>query len=150
MQELKVRIQDAKVVEGVLKELGATFERETDFTDTYFNQSPGEVLKTTEGNEGISLMALRAEDGRFKITKKEAIVDLEKTKNELSLKYGVKRILKGRRRYFSLPNFKVTLNFIENLGDFLILTGDNPIKEFIEGELGIKNPEYITVSFDNL
>lgn len=149
-QELKIRLEKPDEVLTRLETLGAVPEGETEFTDTYFNQPPHEVLKITESDGGISLVALHAEDGKFRITKKEAIEDLEKIKNELSSKYGVKRILKGRRQYFSFIDFKITFNFIDGLGNFLILTGNNPNKEFIEDTLGIKDPEYITVSFDNL
>lgn len=149
-QELKIRLEKPEEVEAKLKTLAAISEGTTEFTDTYFSQPIGEVLKTTESDEGISLVALRAEDGKFRITKKEAIGDLEKIKNELSSKYRIKRILKGHRRYFSLAGFKITLNFIDTVGNFLILTGENPTKEFIEETLGIENPEYISVSFDNL
>lgn len=150
LQELKVRLKESEEVETRLKELGAVSERETEFTDTYFNQPAGEVLKITEDEEGVSLMALQAEDGKFQITKKESIQNVEEVRKEFSSKYGVRRTLKGQRKYFSLADFKITLNFIEGLGNFLVLTGDHPTKEFIEEKLGVKNPEYITVSFDQL
>lgn len=145
-----MRIQDAEEIESALKRLGAVFEGETSFTDTYFDQPLGRVLKITENKEGTFLVSLHAKDGKFRITKKEAIEDSEKIKNELSAKYGIRRILKGRRQYFNLADFKISLNSIDGLGNFLILTGNNPNKEFIEDTLGIKDPEYITVSFDNL
>lgn len=149
-QELKVRLEKPEEIEAKLKELSTVFIEEAEFADTYFNRPAGEVLKITEDEEGTSLMALQAEDGKFRITKKESIQDIVEAKNELSAKYGIKHILKGRRKYFSLADFKITLNLIEDVGNFLIVTGENPTKEFVEGKLEIKNPEYITVSFDNL
>jgi hypothetical protein len=75
---------------------------------------------------------------------------MKKLKNDLTNKYGIKRILKGRCRNFQLDEFMITLNFIEAVGEFLILIGENPTEKFITEKLGIKNPEYIRVSFDEL
>jgi len=43
----------------------------------------------------------------------------------------------------------IILNSFDDIGDFIIVTGEKPSKEFIEKELGIKNPEYVTIPFSD-
>jgi adenylate cyclase class IV len=64
--------------------------------------------------------------------------------------YGIKHTLQGNRTIYQLNDFKIILNYMDNIGDFLILTGKKPTEEFVTENLGINNPEYIRVSFDEI
>lgn len=150
LQELKLRIRDRKAIEELLLQKGATFSDETFFVDTYFNQPPGKVLKLTQKKNGTFVTIFQENHGKFDLVKDELASNVEELKKQYTEEYGIKRIMKGIRRYFQFGNYALTLNLIENVGDFLIVTGENPTKEFVENELGIKHPEYITVSFDQI
>lgn len=149
-QELKIRISNHKEVAKKLEELGATFVGEENFTDTYFTQPKGVVLKISTTSNRSSVLNLNSVDGKFEIISNEKIENIENAKKELSKKYGIKATLKGKRRFYMLNDLKITIYLIENLGEFLILTGANPAEEFITKNLGIKNPNYVKVSFDEL
>lgn len=149
-EELKIRIYDSKSMEKKLLEVGARFVDETDFVDTYFNQPEGKVLKVVKKNTGYFLNIFHAVKGKFEVVKDQQIKNPEKKKMELLSQYGIKCVLKGKRKFFQLQNYKITFNLIDNVGKFLIITGENPSKSFVEKELGIEKPEYINVSFDAL
>lgn len=150
LQELKIRISNYQEVEERLKKLGALFITESDFIDTYFNQSRDEVLKITTTENNSLLINLNSVNGKFGIVSKQSIENVDKLKKELSDKYGIRAVLQGKRRRFKLEDLEITINFIDEVGEFLILTGENPTEDFIVDKLGIKNPEYIRVSFDEL
>ncbi len=150
MQELKIKITTSQEIEEKLNNVGATFVGEEIFTDTYFNQPQGEVLKLANINEGYFLIALKAVDGKFDMIKNQAIENADPVKIELANEYGIKCILSGKRRIFQLESYKIILNHIDNVGEFLILTGINPTPDFIINKIGVQNPEYINVAFDEL
>ena len=64
--------------------------------------------------------------------------------------YGIKKALTNIRRFFRYKDLTITTNQFKNIGQFLIIEGDNPSLAFVKEVLGIKNPEVITDSFDNL
>lgn len=150
MQELKVRISSPQEIEDKLKKLGAVFQSETFFVDIYFKQPSGKVLKISDGKEGPFLFVIEKRGDNFEIVKREKVENVEELREELSVKHGVKKVLRGILRFFSLNDYKITIDVIDNVGNFLIVTGENPTKDFVEKKLGIQNPEYITVSFDDL
>jgi adenylate cyclase class IV len=149
-EELKIRIHDYKKVEENLIRLGANFSEEIDVIDTYFNQPRGIVLKITEDDRGDFLVNLKLKNGKFGILKYERIKDVENVKKELTNKFGVKCILKKKRRFFDFDNYTININIIEDVGEFLILEGENLSSRIITEKLKIKNPEFVTVSFDEL
>jgi len=149
-EELKIRIRDYKKVEENLVKCGAKFSEEIDVVDTYFRQPVGEVLKITEDNRGNFLVNLKSKDGKFEIVKYEPIDNIDRVKSDLTKKFGVKCVLKKKRRFFDFENYKININFIEDVGEFLIVEGENLAREIITEKLKIKNPEFITVSFDEL
>ncbi len=149
-EELKIRIQNYKKVEENLIKLGAKFSKEINVVDTYFKQPVGEVLKITEDDKGNFLVNLKSKDGKFEIVKYEPIDDVDKIKYELTKKFGIKCVLKKKRRFFDFENYKININLIEGVGEFLIVEGENLTPEIITEKLKIKNPEFITVSFDEL
>lgn len=150
VEELKIRIRDYKKVEKNLIKLGAKFSEEIDVVDTYFKQPTGKVLKITEDNRGNFLVNLKSENGKFKIVKYEPIDNVDRVKSELTKKFSVKCVLKKKRRFFDFENYKININLIEDVGKFLIVEGENLAPEIITEKLKIKNPEFVTVSFDDL
>ncbi len=149
-QELKIRINNLALVENKLKELGAIFVKEEQFVDTYFNQPPGSVLKIVTAEHFSNLVKLESQDGKFRVISKTFIENVESEKTQLSSEFGIKSVLQGKRIYFELEDLKITISLIDEIGQFLILTGANPSEDFVTEKLGIKNPEYIRVSFDEL
>lgn len=149
-EELKIRIHDYKTVEKNLKKLGAKFTEEINVIDTYFKQPSGEVLKITEDDKGNFLVNLKLKEGKFQILKYEKISDVDKLKKQLTHKFGIKCVLKKKRRFFDFGKYMININLIEDVGEFLIVEGENLTKNIITEKLGIKNPEFITVSFDEL
>lgn len=150
-EELKLKIRDFNVVEDQLLRAGAVFSREILCRDTHFRTPSGRVLKIAEnGGEGIFLVDLELCDGRFKIVSNEPIVDLDETKRALDEQFGIRRVIPKRRRFFELDGKKIQICRVDNLGDFLIVEGENLSREFIIEKLGIKDPEFVAVSFDEL
>lgn len=149
-EELKIRIHDYKKVERKLKRLGAKFTEEIDVVDTYFKQPAGEVLKITEDDRGNFLVNLRSKNGKFNIVKYEKIDNIEELKKELTRKFNVKCILKKKRRFWNFENYTININLIEDVGEFLIVEGKNLSSTIITKRLKIKNPEFVTVPFDEL
>lgn len=150
LKELKIRIKNPSEIESKLIDLGASFSREERFTDTYFNQPDRHVLKLATTDVETNLIKLEAVDGRFEIISRQKIHDISSAKKEFSEKYGIRKVLTGRRRFFDWEDLKITICFIDEVGEFLVLTGENPTDEFFTQKLGLKNPEYIKVSFDKL
>ncbi len=140
-EELKIRIQDYEKVEENLVKLGGKFSEEIDVVDTYFKQIAGKVLKITEDCRGSFLVNLKSRNNKFEILRYEPIDNVNKIKDDLTKRFGVKCILKKKRRFFDFENYKININIIE---------GENLAPEIITEKLKIKNPEFITVSFDEL
>lgn len=149
-RELKVRINDHQALAALLERKGAVPTDRLNFVDTYFRQPAGQVLKVAQKNDDYWLTALRAVNGQFELVSNETLVDGRAKITELAERYGVKSILQGQRLIYKLGDDSLTLNLIDNVGEFLIVTGADPQKSFIETELGLKSPEYISVPFDEL
>jgi adenylate cyclase class IV len=149
-EELKIRIKNHKEIEEQLKSFGAKFTAELNVTDTYFNQPSGEVLKITEDERGYSLVNLKSKDGKFEIVKYEKVENIDKIKKELTEKYEVKCVLKKKRRFFDFQDYKININIIEDLGEFLIVEGENLTEKIITDKLKIDNPEFVKVPFSDL
>lgn len=150
IQEIKIRIYDVQEVEQRLLQNGAKIIDQTYFIDTYFHQPKGKVLKIVEKKSGEFINIFQTVDGKFEVVKDEKIENVEKLKKELAVQHDIKRTMEGSRKFFQFKNHQIIFNLIDDVGNFIIVTGENPSKEFVEKELGIKNPEYITVSFDEL
>lgn len=151
MQELKIRVADSSALETKLQSLGATFVEETSFTDTYFNQPDGEVFKVIEKDQGYFIIQLKRNAlGKFEVIKNNPIEHADQVIAEMTNEYGVKTVLKGKSKTFTLNSLVMQLLIYETIGNFLVISGENPTQEFVTTQLGISNPEYITVSFDNI
>src|SRR5437667_10200612 len=139
VQELKMRIHSSQALEKKLLQNGAKLIDQTFFVDTYFNQPSGKVLKIVEKNKGAFVNIFHAVNDKFDVVKDEQINNPEALKKQYTSQHGIKRIMKGKRKFFQFQNYQITFNLIDDVGDFLIVTGENPNTEFVENELGIKN-----------
>lgn len=148
--ELKIGVEDPKKAEEKLLKLGAKFTDEAWSVDTYYNQPQGKVLKLVQAEPGASLVWLELKDGKFVIVKTDKIQNADRADAEYSKKFGKKCVLKKKRRLFEFKGFQLDIHSIDGLGSFLIVTGENPSERFVKEELGIRAPEFITDSFDNL
>lgn len=148
MRELKIKIESHKEIENTIKELGGKFLKEVKVTDFYLKQPKSKVLKVSEEDNMPFLVKLKSVNGQFEILEHKEIN--EDRKKELIDKHGIDTVLKKRMRLFKLKDYKVNINLIENVGEFLILEGETPKKEFITDKLNITNPEFIEVPFSNL
>lgn len=150
-EELKIFIDDAQKAEEQIVSKGAKFVEEVFVVDIYFNQPEGQVLKLTENNRGNFLTMLKAQNGGFQILKQEKIDNTSKIKHQLTQQFGIKCILKKKRRFFSFPGCdNININIFEDIGSFLIVEGEKVTKDFIEQTLGFRHPQYLTISFAEL
>ena len=156
-EEIKIRIKNYEEIEDDLRKLGAVFEREIQVEDTYFDQPEDSVLKISKIHESKEcfIVHLSANNGKFSIVSKEKIDerDYEQRIMQFDEKCGIKCILKKRIRFFKFPDSRINninINIIEDVGEFLIVEGEGITADFITGNLKMKTPEYVTVSFDKL
>ncbi|MDA2922487.1 hypothetical protein MYX07_04455 [Patescibacteria group bacterium AH-259-L07] len=149
-EELKIQINDHKEIEKKLLELGAKFVEEISVKDTYFQQPKGEVLKITEDDYGNFFVNLKSRNGKFEIVKYKKVGNVDKLKSKLTQQFGVKCVLKKKRRFFDFRGYSININLIDDVGEFLIVEGENVTPDIFIKELKIKNPEFVTVSFDEL
>lgn len=149
-KELKIRIQDHKTVERQLEERGAVFIKEVRVTDTYFNQPAGRVLKISETNQGAEIIELQSDKGGFKIVKQEKIENISQAKKAMAAKFGIENKLKKKMRFFKWDHYSISLNLIEQVGEFLVLDGRNPTPDLITKQLGFADPEFVAVPFNKL
>lgn len=150
LEELKMRIQDYKSVEKHLTKLGAKFSHEVYCIDTHFKTPTNQVIKIENDPSGNYFIELKLKNGKFQILKNEKIENIKKIKEELTKEYEIKRVIPKQRRFFHFKNYQIQVCIVENLGEFLIIEGENLAPEVIIKELKIKNPEFVTVSFDQL
>ena len=149
-RELKIRLGDKQQAITKLTSLGGEYVNDTGSVHTYFNQPDGLVLKLVEMNGVVTLDILKREGENFIIVSQEPVKNQAAMLEKLKDQYGIKTKLTMRARSYQLQDYKVGLYDIENVGEFLILTGDNPTVELLDKWFAIKSPEVITVSFDNL
>lgn len=149
MQELKFRIRNYENTEEKLRKLGAEFLKELHVTDIYFKQPEGKVLKITIDNSGMFLVELEATAGKFQIKAYAPLTKVEATLERLVRKYGVKCIIFKRRRFWKLGEYRININIIPGVGDFLIFESSNIQPADVE-KLKIGLLEIIKVSFDVL
>ncbi len=149
-REIKIRIHDQTAMEARLKSIGARFDREVRVKDTYFRAPHGEVVKISETSEGDFLVRLKPSSGGFDYTENRKIDDAFDLRRQLSAMYGIKSVLEKRRRLYKLKETVFDINIIDGVGTFLVVIGPKVSNSTITKELGVKNPEYITVPFDEL
>lgn len=148
-EELKIHIDDPDEIEDRLRAIGARYVKEVDITDTYFDQ-PGMVLKVTEDETGSLLTQLEAQDSGFRFIKEEPLDDVAATKEELAEQYGVKCVLKKRKRFWDYDNYNINLNLFDDIGNFLIVEGETVRPDIFTETLRIEDPQYLTRSFAEL
>lgn len=148
-RELKMRVNSLAEVEKQIIALGGKLIKEDVQEYVYFNQPEGHVLKLTKKREGTFKTVLEAHDGKFDIISSDPVGDEQKTEEELTKAYGIKRKLINHRKVYVNGDEEQSLNDIEGVGQFLIIESDDPCLDSA-AKLGIHDPEIITVSFDNL
>jgi len=149
-RELKIWLDDESHITGKLKSLGAVFEGITDTVHTYFNQPDGQVLKLVDSGSRTTLDRLKRQGKQFVFAGKEPVADRARMLQELTDEYGVKAVLIMHARSYRLHDYEVALYDIQDVGKFLILTGEDPTIELLDKWFGLKSPKIVTVSFDNL
>ena len=150
VEELKIRIRNFKNVEKHIEAQGAKFLEEVRAIDSYYNQPRNRILKITEDERGKFLVELKPRNGKFEILRYEKIDEFKNLEKDLVHRYGIKRIIRKRRRFFLLGPYSVNINLIRGVGEFLIVEGNKVPKEVITRLLKIKSPEYVTQSFDEM
>lgn len=107
-------------------------------------------MKVTEDDRGDFLVKLKLVEGKFKILKYEEIGNVEEVKKDFTERYGVKCVLRKKRRFFDFEDVMININLIEDVGEFLIVEGEGIGRSYIEDKIKIQNPEFIAESFDEL
>ena len=149
-KELKIRLTDPQALTEKLSSLGATYLRDATYEYTYFNQPEGKVLKLTKKNGKTNKTIIEREGNRFVIKSSDELSNPGEVAQQLTDEHGVKRHLVNHRSFYEYGEYELSINDIEGLDVFLIVEGEDPQLEFVTDVLGIKNPEVIKVSFDNL
>lgn len=149
-KELKIKIYDLEKMKQHVTGLGASFVKEIKIKDTYFNQPKGEVLKLSETSEGNYLAHLKAKSGGFAYLQNDKIHDAKEMKRSLGQRFGIKSVLMKKRRSYRFKDYLLDINIIQNVGNFLVVSGPSVSKKTVRSVLKIKKPLYITVPFDEL
>lgn len=148
--ELKVKINNLTAVQNRLIELGAQFLHKLKITDTYFNTPPDKVIKITEDERGAHFVKLQAKDGKFEVIEFKKINFTVMLKDHYTKKYGVKCILNKTLLAFNWNGFEVSLNLISDVGNYLVLEGENPTVEDIKKIIQEDELEFLNVPFSEL
>jgi adenylate cyclase class IV len=146
-KELKIRISDPAAVEAQLAVLGAQFQGENSEAHIYLHAPEGSVIKLVESPDMHELIEFKAQGSGFVRTRQEMVSSA--AKRDLENQYGVDGTLLTRSRDFTLGDVKFSLYHIDNVGEFLIQTAETPDPAYFD-QLGLANPEYITVPFQQL
>lgn len=149
-KELKIRLAGQQAIAAKLRELGAKHSHDATYEYTYFNQPEGKVLKLTKKDGQTVKTVIEREDGRFVIKSSDELANPEEVTRQLTEQYGVKRYLVNHRSFYQYNGNEISTNNIEGVGTFLIIEGNDPQLDFVTDTLGIKNPEIVKDSFDNL
>jgi len=127
--EVKAYAGDLKEVEAKIRGMGAEPTWEGEQVDTYYNHPERDFAKTDEA------LRIRKEKGINSLTYKGPKVDeLSKTREEIKfsienaevagkmlekLGFSVVGVVKKHRKKFKLGDLKISLDRVENLGDFV-------------------------------
>ena len=148
-RELKIRIEDYEAIEAKLLKIGAKFDKEIKYRYLYFNQPEGKVLKITERDGQFFLSKLELKGQNFEVQEPRLLKDVGQVIAKLSKEFGVKKRLVNKRRFFKYKDHVISTNRIGGW-QFLIIEGESPDISVVTDDLGIKSPNVITESFDNL
>ncbi len=147
-QELKIQLTDATRFEQWLVDHDAIFKVAYPTTDTYFRVPEYQVKKISETDDGIYFVSLVREQDQWILLEKKAITNEEK--EGLCKKYEVKKVLHKEQRKYIYDGVDLNLNYIEGVGNFLIVDGAKKTKTEISQWINIPQPIFITASFDNI
>ena len=149
-EELKLKIIDPKKTEESLLAKGATYLGAHNYTDTYFHQPAGKVMKISENEHGAHIVHLTSDGNKWRIDEVSEINNAQGVINDYANQIGKKKVLHRRSRTWKLDQYKLNINSIEGLGDFLIIEGEGLDALAVMKMLDMENPKFITTSFDNI
>jgi adenylate cyclase class 2 len=131
--EVKVRINDIKVMENRIEEQGAEYEGMIKQADEYFDFPDMRIF-----NSG-SAFRVRAADGNYRVTYKGVKKDKETTSRaeiEIAIESAEEMIkilenigfirlceIKKKRKVYLLAGLKISLDEVEGLGSFMEIEG---------------------------
>lgn len=149
--ELKIRHNDLASVEEILQRRQATLRNTSNSIHHYIdNQPDGTVLKLVREGDTAQKIGYKKHDGCFVISFRDVVSDYD---NELSLlqsRFGVRKVLSMQSKTYQIGEYSLGLYHIDDIGNFVILEGDNPTLELLAKFTDIRKPEIITVPFDRL
>lgn len=149
-EEIKLRVGNISEVEEKLEQDGEKLQ-EKKLVDTYFRTECDSVLKLRESSSGNLVIRYQPTEQGFEKVLDKKVEKPKEIKTELKDENGIKSILDKEMKFYSWKEFTVIINRIKNLGEFLIIEGDEkPDKELVFEKLNLKNPGIIKVPFSDL
>jgi len=124
--EIKIKVNNFREIEKLLKLMGAKYHGVLKQKDTYFNCAKGR-LKTREiNNKKFELIFYQRPDGLMTKLSSYSILTLDKArlnqlKNILSLSMGIKAVVVKSRKLWIYKNTRIHLDSVDKLGKFLEL-----------------------------
>ena len=159
--EVKARIKDPRVCEGIIKSIGSSFVGILNQTDTYFHTRRGR-LKLREITDAAAELIYyeREEETVHRLSQ----FDIVRCDNPSALKaileesVGIRGVVKKKRKLFMYNVTRVHLDEVENLGHFLELETpvtlsveeSETINEYITDRLQLSRDDFITGSYIDL
>jgi adenylate cyclase class IV len=151
LSELKIRLLHPEAAREKLIALDAVLVTEEQEVDTYFRQPDGKVLKLTETRSGTWAIELEKRGSGFAIVSRKAVDDVHAMRKKLEEMFGIDCTLRKKKESFRWNEWTFHILGIDNVGTFLIIEGESPLPASLVTEnLGIQNPEFISVPFNEL
>jgi len=120
--EIKIRYQKNHRTDGVLRKIGAEFDKKVIQTDTYFHVDKG-WLKIRETDSSlpqlIQYFREHAEGPRSSHYEIVHLKNAEKVKQTLATEHGIRGVVKKSREIWTWKNVCIHFDCVEKLGDFL-------------------------------
>ncbi|MEE8168672.1 MAG: class IV adenylate cyclase [Candidatus Hydrothermarchaeales archaeon] len=127
--EVKARLRDTEALKNKLKEMGAKFVKSSTQEDVYFEHpsrdfaSSDEALRLRKQERRITLTYKGPRIDRITKTREEHKVEVsdETEAREILERIGFRGVyeVKKQRDYYELGDFKVMLDKVEGLGDYI-------------------------------
>lgn len=149
-KEIKIQIENPEEIERVILLAGATFRRQVNTVDTFFNQPVGKVFKISRDERGDFLFELRAKDGGFEFLRHEPVVSGDAEIKKYAEQFGIKSTLRKTQKFFDWKDYELNITFTEDRGTFFILEGEDPTKELITEVTGLTELRVVRVPFNEM
>lgn len=159
--ETKAKINSISAYEQKILDLGGKYIEILTQEDTYFNIGTDKRLKLRNINDEKFVLisyerpntnAVKKSEWRsVKFDEKEKILDL------LTFTFGIKIIVKKKRKVYTFQNTEIHLDKIENLGEYIELEtkvinqddSEDEHKDLIK-DIGIDENDFINLSYSDL